>query len=403
MNSPVAPPDADLHDDIATIPLPETRRTGRSRRDQRRKRQRRKRSLRYTAAVAAGVLVALFVVGRLVSDVASDKGDDPRVGATPAAPPPPAVLIAQRDAAGQAVSLFVVAPAVGGKGGTLVLLPPGTMAEVASLDLQPLGQVLGMGGPSRLQATVQNLLGTPVGEVHVLDDAAVTALVAPAAPITVDIPERVEQVDARGTVEVLFESGPVEVAAADVPRLLAVRGRGTDLSRMARHQAFWDAWLAKVKDGKAVPDQPPTLAVLLRGMAAGPVRTRSLPVDPLGTGADGQLYQVDRVGLAELRTTLSPNGHAEANARPVVQILNGTGAVQLAQRVADKLGTAVEVKLTGNAARFDYNETQVVFYDRAKQAEAQRVRDALGVGKLVFSRNPLDVVDVTIIVGKDFK
>lgn len=400
MNTPVALPE--LHDDVATIPLPETRRTGRSRRDRRRKQQRRKRSLRYTAAVVAGVLVVLFVVGRLVSDVASDNGDDTGAVAPPAAPAPPAVLVAQRDGAGQAVSLFVVAPDAGGKGGTLVLLPPGAMVEVASLDLQPLGQVLGLGGPSRLQATVQNLLGTTVGEVHVLDDAAIAALVTPAAPITVDIPERVEEVDPRGTVHVLFGPGPVEVAAADVPRLLAVRGRGSDLSRLARHEAFWDAWMAKLKDGKGVPGQPPALAALLRDLAAGPVRTRSLPVDPLGTGADGQLYQVDRAELAELRVALSPKGHA-ANARPVVQILNGTGAVQLAQQVADKLGTAVEVKLTGNAARFDFTETQVVFYDRAKQAEAQQVRDALGVGKLVFNRNPLDVVDVTIIVGKDFK
>ncbi|HVF75663.1 MAG TPA: LytR C-terminal domain-containing protein [Acidimicrobiales bacterium] len=401
MNSPVAPPD--LHDDVATIPLPETRRTGRSRRDLRRRKQRRTRSLRFTAAVAVAVLVVLAAVGLFVSDATSDKGDDTKPGAAAAAPPPPAVLLAQRDAAGQAISLFVVAPDAGGKGGTIVLLPPGAMAEVASLDLQPLGQVLSLGGPARLQATVQNLLGATIGEVHVLDDAAITALVTPAAPIKVDIPERVEQVDARGTVKVLFESGPNDVAAADVPRLLAERGRSTDLSRLARHQAFWDAWLAKLKDPKAVPEQPPALAKLLRDLAAGPVRTRSLPVDPLGTGADGQLYQVDRAELAQLRSALFPGGQAATGGRPIVQILNGTGAVQLAQRVADKLGTAVEVKLTGNAARFDYTETQVVFYDRAKQADAQRVRDALGVGKLVFSRNPLDVVDVTIIVGKDFK
>jgi len=401
MNSPVAPPD--LHDDVATIPLPETRRTSRSRRELRRKKQRRTRSLRYTAALVAGGLLVLLVVGRLVSDVALDQGDDGKGTPPAAAPALPATLIAQRDAGGQAVSLFLVAPGAGGKGGTLILLPPGTMAEVASLDLQPLGQVLSLGGPSRLQATVQNLLGATVAETHVLDDAAITALVAPAAPLTVDIPERVEQVDARGTVQVLFESGPVQVAAADVPRLLAERGRGTDLSRLARHQAFWEAWLAKVKDGTVVPDQPPALAKLLRDLAAGPVRTRSLPVDPLGTGADGQLYQIDRAELAQLRAAVFPSGDAATSARPVVQILNGTGAVQLAQRVADKLGTAVEVKLTGNAARFDYTETQVVFYDRAKQADAQRVRDALGVGKLVFSRNPLDVVDVTIIVGKDFK
>ena len=61
------------------------------------------------------------------------------------------------------------------------------------------------------------------------------------------------------------------------------------------------------------------------------------------------------------------------------------------------------VVVTGNADSFAYPQTQVVFYDRAKQAAAQAVQRALGAGKLVFSRQALDVVDVTIVIGKDFK
>lgn len=403
MNSPVALPDLDPLQDVATIPLPETRRTTRSQQQNRRKRQRRQRSLRFGALVAVGAVLVIALVGRVVSDVTADDPEAAAPGAPAAAPPPPATLLVQRDGSGQAVSLFLLAPAAGGKGGSVVLMPPGAMVEVASLDLQPLGQVLSLGGPGRLQATVQNLLGTPVGGAHVLDDAGMVALVAPAGPLDVDIPERVERLDQRGTVEVVFEAGPAKVAPADVPRLLAERGRGTDLGRLARHQAFWNAWLRRLDDAKAVPAQPPELKAVLAALAAGDVRVRTLPVDPLGTGSDGQLYQVDRLELAALRATLVPGEKATASDRPGVQILNGTGEVQVAQRVADKLGTAVEVKLTGNAARFDYAETQVVFYDKADQAVAERVRQVLGVGKLVLSRNPLDVVDVTIIVGKDFK
>ena len=405
MNSPV-PDTLEPLDDVATIPLPETRRTDRARRKQQRRRQRRRRGLGVSAALVVGALLVVALVGKLVSDVASDGGGGAGSGddAAPVAAPP-SVLVAQRDGSGQAVSLFLLAPAAGGKGGTLLLLPPGAMVEVASLDLQPLGQVLALGGPDRLQATVQNLLGATVGEVHVFDDAGLTGLVAPSGPLTVEISSRVERVDERGTVEVVFPAGPVKVAPADVPRLLAVRGGSGDLERLARHQAFWDAWLARIdKDRRVVPDQPPGLKRVLTTLAAGAVRTTVLPVDAIGTGSDGQLYQIDREELGRLRSSLFPSGpQVDGAGRPTVQILNGTGAVQLAQRVADKLGPAVEVKLTGNASRFDYAETQVVFYDRAKQADAERVRAALGVGKLVFSRNPLDVVDVTIIVGKDFK
>jgi hypothetical protein len=405
MNSPVATSEMrhDEPDDVATIPLPETRRTGRSQRARRRKRQRRTRGLRFGGLMALGAVLVIAVTGRVVSDVTSGDPGPKSPGTAAAAPPPPATLLVQRDGSGQAISLFLLAPAASGRGGSVVLLPPGAMVEVASLDLQPLGQVLALGGPGRLQATVQNLLGSPVGNVQVLDDAGMAALLGPAGPLTVKVPERVERVDERGTVEVVFEAGPVKVAPADVPRLLAERGRGTDLGRLARHQAFWDAWLDRMGDAKAVPVQPPELKAVLGALAAGDVQIHTLPVDPLGTGADGQLYQVDRLELASLRATLVPEETAAGGGRPGVQILNGTGEVQVAQRVADKLGTAVEVKLTGNAARFDYAETQVVFYDKAEQAKAEQVRQALGVGKLVFSRNPLDVVDVTIIVGKDFK
>ena len=62
----------------------------------------------------------------------------------------------------------------------------------------------------------------------------------------------------------------------------------------------------------------------------------------------------------------------------------------------------VEVTLTGNAASFDFAQTQIVFYDRNEQPVAERVQKLLGVGRLVLSRVPIDVVDVTVVVGKDF-
>jgi hypothetical protein len=47
-------------------------------------------------------------------------------------------------------------------------------------------------------------------------------------------------------------------------------------------------------------------------------------------------------------------------------------------------------------------QTQVIYYDADKRAMAEKVRAALGVGILVRNRNATDVVDVTVIVGKDF-
>ena len=335
--------------------------------------------------------------------------------APPPAPPPvvPPVLLAQQDVTGRAMSLTVLVPGASGTGGALVLIPPGTLTEMVSLGLEPVGRALELGGPSRLRATVENLLGAALSGEVVVNDATMATLVAPAGPLEVQVPERVEELGPNGRVNVLFEAGPTRLAPAGAARFLSVRGRGSDLARLTRHQAFWDAWLAAMRQrSSAVPAQPAVLSQALRALAAGSVETRVVPVEAFGTAGTsgtagtaegGELYRVRSDELARMVSSLFPTSARRGAAeRPRVQVLNGTGALGVADAVRDKLGPGFDVRLTGNASRFDYERTEVVFYDRGRQATAERVRQALGVGTLVLSRTPLDVVDVTIIVGKDF-
>ncbi|MGI8683935.1 MAG: LCP family protein [Acidimicrobiales bacterium] len=381
------------------IPMPGTTRGG-SRVHQRRQRRRQRRIRRITIGAAAFVVVGLvaFLIGPGGGDGGGKTSGAPTTAQVASTPP---VLIAQQDGAGKATSLFVLSPANGG-GGTFVLIPPGTMSEIVSIGLEPVSRSLEFGGPTRLQATVENMLGATLGGTTVLNDASLAALLDPVGPLTVDVPERVEQLDPSGRVQVLYEAGPVTVQPADAGRFLAAKGRSTDLARLARHQKFLEAWIAALRDRPdAAPTQPPALAKAFDALVAGSVRTRVLPVEAFGTGAaEGELYRVREAELAEMVATAFPS--AAASDRPRVQILNGTGAVGLAEAVRNKLGAGFSVGLTGNADTFDHATTEVVYYDRAKQAMAKRVRDALGVGTLVFSRNPLDVVDVTVVVGKDF-
>ena len=381
------------------VPLPESTR-GRTRAQQRRQRKRQQRQRKLI--VAAAVFVVLGAVAAFLSRSATDDdngGDDQRSGTATAAPP---VLLAQKDASGRGVTLMVLAPAPSG-GGTVVLIPPGTMAEIPSVGLEPLAVSLQQ-GDAILQATIENLLGAEMAATIVLDDGALANLLAPVGPLSVEVPQRVEEVDPGGRVQVVFDAGLVQVAPADAGRFLSVKGRATDLVRLARHQRFVEAWMAAVRNQPGLaPVEPPGLAQAFDALVSGTVRTQVLPVESFGTsGAGGELYKVREGELAELVESVFPAA-AAAGPRPRVQILNGTGAVGLADAVRSKLGAGFDVRLTGNAGRFDHDSTEVVYYDRNKEAMARRVRDALGLGTLVFSRNPLDVVDVTIIVGKDFK
>ncbi len=355
--------------------------------------------------VAAAVVVVVLTTV-LARGPSRDEAGAPRTA--PAATPGPAaapVLLAHQEGSGQVSSLTVLVPGASGKGGALVLIPPGTMTELVSLGLEPVGRSLELGGPPRLQDSVENLLGAKLGGVAVVDDTALAALVSPVGPLTVEVPERVEQVAPTGAVEVVYEVGPARLPPAATGRFLAARGRPNDLSRLARHQVFWEAWLAALRarpDG--VPAQPPELAAALRALAAGAVQTRVVPVEAFGSTAQGaELYRVRREELERMVARLFPDAaRGQGAERPAVQILNGTGALGLADAVRDKLGPGFDVRLTANAARLGHERTQVIFYDRGKEQVANDVRRALGVGDLVLSRRPLDVVDVTVIVGKDF-
>lgn len=384
------------------IPLPETRRvtSGRRRREVRRRRQRRQ-GMGAMAAIAA-VLILVLAIGAGAVKHQRDTRVKKATTAPVAAVAP--FLLGEKDAAGNVVVMTILVPAADGKGGAIVLVPPGTMTEVVSADLQPISRALAVGGPAQLRTTTENLLGVALGDVAIVDGPGMSALVSAAGPLTVNLPTRVETVEPSGTVDVVYEAGPKKINPADVPQLLSEKGRGTDLDRLARHQAFFDAWFTQLgRQPSAIPAEPAALHRALVVLSAGPMHARVLPVSSVGTTAEtGELYKPDNEELRRMVAATFPTAKPGGVVRPRVQLLNGTGALGLAARVATKLGPSFEVALTANAPSFDFTETKIVFYDKAKQSMAQRVRDQLGVGTLVFSRTPLDVVDVTVVVGKDF-
>lgn len=393
------PPEV-LEGDHGAVPLPAVGLSGRKRRRRELAKARRRR---HTALAAAGVVAVLFVAALLVGTGGPGGGKSPAAQAPRVDAVDPAILVVA-GAKGEAKSVTVLVPAAD-KGGTLVFVPPGTMTEIASLGVEPISLSLELGGAQRLASTLENVLGATIGSVQVVDDDGMAALVERAGQLEIDIPDRVETVETNGQVNIVFESGPTVVQPEDVPVLLDAKGSASDLSRLARHQAFWNAWIERMaEDPSTVPAADAGVRKAMAALATGTVSAQILPVSSMGVAESGQeLYRVEKEQTEDMVLATFPNA-AHRGTRPTVQILNGTGEIQLAQRVADVLvPKGVEVKLTGNAASFAHQQTQIVFYDQKKRAAAEKVQKALGVGRLVLSRRPLDVVDVTVIVGKDFK
>jgi hypothetical protein len=86
-----------------------------------------------------------------------------------------------------------------------------------------------------------------------------------------------------------------------------------------------------------------------------------------------------------------------------VRILDGVRQPGLSQLVAPLLvPEGAEISIAGNADRFTYDTTQIVYYDEAFKDAAERFRKALGAGELVLSAVPNDTNDVTVLIGRDF-
>jgi polyisoprenyl-teichoic acid--peptidoglycan teichoic acid transferase len=88
-----------------------------------------------------------------------------------------------------------------------------------------------------------------------------------------------------------------------------------------------------------------------------------------------------------------------------VQVLNGVGVPGVGRQVDEAIaGLGLRITLTENARSFDFLDTQIVIYDETPEllAAARQVREAMGVGTILVSRQPQSVVDLTIVVGADF-
>ncbi len=98
-------------------------------------------------------------------------------------------------------------------------------------------------------------------------------------------------------------------------------------------------------------------------------------------------------------------GHAfdipSADGRIVVEVLNGsgkTGLGRLGTRRLRRMG--LDVVYFGNAGATD---TTQVIARRGDQGRAEKVRDALGVGKVLVQPDTLRRVDVSVVLGADYQ
>jgi hypothetical protein len=371
------------------------------------RRDRRNQGAVVVVAVVAGLIAGSLGTSRNHSARALGAATPTSVAPTRAPAPPRTVLIAHVDATHRLDLLAVAGVNAGGRIGSLVFVPATTLVEVPSFDTQSLVDVPRLGGSNRgaaslLTTTVSNALGLHFNQVLLLNNARLTELLAPADRMRVDFVRSVQVDDRAGTLA--FTPGRATITAADATRLLIGPASGGALEHLVAVQAVLQGWFARLRVAsiaRASVKVTPAAAALV-ALAHAEVNFDTLPVDVLSSGSATR-YELQEPQADELVRADFPDGLITTGKRPRVEVLNGTGAVALTQAVARRVVPAGgEITLTGNVPGFGVRHTSVVYYRPADRRWAQRLAAALGVGSVAEGNVPIDVVDLTVVVGADF-
>ena len=391
----------------------------------RQKERRRKRSL---AAIGGGVLAlgaGLGIAYLIADDGAAPVTSQPEV-ITTAEPTAGTMLLFGTDSKNDKervvwLSLLIADPEE--ETGAVAFIPAHTAVEVPGRGLESVSDAYSDGGVPLLLVTLENLLGLSIDRYLELAPSDARVLLEGLGPLSVDVPSEVRVGVGDAQTRLLFDDGPQRLSGSFLQQLLYVVGvDGDDIELGGRHLAFWDglfeAWAPDTQALVDVVSSSPgalgksdvpaeEIATFLGRLADVPPENRflrSIPVSPLEVPGN-RLYVADEVELAAFIVEVA------GTAAPVtddirVQVLNGNGIPGIGQDVADLLvGEGFRVILSGNARSLDHEKTLIITYDSSEvgMGLAERAKELLGVGEVQISGQDQGIVDLTIVVGKDFQ
>ena len=307
--------------------------------------------------------------------------------------------------------------------GAVVYIPAGTAVEVPGRGLQGVGSSLASGGVPLMLISAENLLlGLRIDSHVELSDRDARVLFDALDPLTVDVPAEVRVPAGSGQARLLFEEGPASLSSSFLIRLLYTVGIDSDDEELgARHLALWSSLLdayhdepevvgrafrkaqAALEEGPGTSQGASRVVEALVALSSRDVDLASIPARQVSVGGT-ELYETDEAELArfvEETIGVSPSARDEIR----VQILNGNGTPGIGQQVARKLvGEGFRVILSGNARRLNYRKTLIVTYDSSDQglATAERAKALVGTGEVQIATQEQGIVDITIVVGRDF-
>lgn len=309
--------------------------------------------------------------------------------------------------------------------GAVVMVPTSMVADVPGYGLLPVGDAGTFGGLPLLELTIENQLGIAVDAAVRVTQQDWAAVFARTGGFDVEVARAISRPAADGTSVRRFEPGPQFLDGPRLAELLTIEAAGEDeLTSFARVRQVLEGFLRTAEtDGgldEMFADGAPMLTTtdldvveqVLRGLAGEDatdrVVLRTLPVTVMGSG-EGLFYRLDDTRAQQfVEDVLGGTEQIAADDREGLrlEILNGNGRAGIGADVASLLvPLGHTVAITRNAEDFDNATTRVLLYgdDDELLTAAQEIVDALGVGRIEISDVASSVVDITVLVGADFR
>lgn len=333
----------------------------------------------------------------------------------------------EADPTGEANWLSVLSWDPGAGRGFMMYVPRSTLTEIPGHGQDGLAKAMALGREPLATLTTANLLGISFDRYLKISDQAVRALFDELGGVTVEVDRKLTRVAQDGRAQVVFAEGRQHLDGKRVAEYLAfVEEPGDEISRAVRHAKVWSALFDRYRREGQQPVLARTVAqagdlfvtdaegdeleAFFGGLAALPengIRFETMPVRATGVETGSPLYAPEREAVEGMVNQYlagsRPKGAGREGRR--VEVLNGNGEPGVGHRVADVLiPEGFRIVLNQNAKRFDYDVTQIVVYSDAKDAieVGEEIRKALGVGEILISRQRQGIVDVTIVVGRDY-
>ena len=328
------------------------------------------------------------------------------------------------DVSGQADWLAVVAIDRSGLNPITLFIPTSTLTEIPGYGYDSIGKAMALGRVPLQEIAVENMLGIQIDHTLLLPDGTLSRVVDRSGGVEVNIKERLLAPRGNNVLVPVFQPGRQRLDGPRAVRYIEYQGQNEDeLARFGRAKAVWEGLydrfagdgasrLAEIWESfgaSLVTDaQPADVGAFFAAFAGAGSAARSyvpLPVEAVGSGGDEGAFRVKEEELAaRVQSSFAASLPAAGPGRGArVQILNGNGEPEIGLAVADILVPAgFRIADTGNASSFGFAATRIVVYREEDIDIAQQIRALLKLGQIEIGRTRQTIVDVTIVVGRDF-